>query len=127
MPFSLQTAYKTKGSYEQGDVVAIRPEGFQYSYGDCLKEWLASGRDLSDWRELFVINYITDESMNGTEPEVLALIEMLGEPEDAVFKKRKKKLLKPSDYDNPNRKELRETGETRVSWSVISSLISEKV
>lgn len=126
MPFSIQTKYLSKGSFEQGDVIAIRPFGFEYHEGDCLSKWLESGRDAEDWPDTFVINYIIDENMSGTEPEVQALVESAGELGEAGFKKRKCKLLKPSDYNNVNRKELRETGETRVTWAVISQLLADK-
>lgn len=131
MPFSLQTKYYSK-ALKQGDVVAIREDGFKYCEGDCLKEWIAAGRSAESYTFAFVINYITDEDMDGTEPEVLELLAehsfitnekgVLVPDPDAEFQ-RKRYLTVPKDYNHHQRVNLRETGETRITWAEISQYI----
>lgn len=125
MPFSIQTKY-ISSALKQGDTVAIRPLGFKYYEGDCLKEWLKAGRSFESWRYPFVINYITDANMSGTEPEVLELLEVYSEETEAEFQ-RKRYLSIPEDYNNPHRIELRETGETRISWAEFSQYIKVRL
>lgn len=120
MPFSIQTKY-AENKYKKGDVVCIRPDGFEYSEGDCMREWLASGRSIEDYRYIFAITYCTDIDLDGTEPEAQALLEP--HSEDGALYQRKSFLTVPADYNDQNRVELRETGETRASWEVIQSLI----
>jgi hypothetical protein len=135
MAFSIQTKYAAS-SLKQGDVVAIRQEGFKYFEGDCLKEWLNAGRRLETWRYPFVINYITDVGMDGTEQEVTDLLKaynyVIDEKGDltpdinAEFQ-RKKYLSIPQDYNNPHRINLRSTGETQITWSVFKQYIRDRI
>lgn len=126
MPFSIQTKYANK-SLMQGDVVAIRPEGFKYLEGDCLKEWLKVGRSLDTWRYPFVINYITDDDMDGTEVEVVALLEEYDKGNAEAEFQRKKYLSIPEDYNNTHRINLRNTGETNISWTEFKQYIRDRV
>lgn len=135
MPFSIQTKYASK-ALKQGDVVAIRPDGFKYAQGDCLKEWVRSGKSIDDYKFQFVINYVTDKEMNGTEAEVLALMEaykfiddgkgvLIPDPEATI--QRKNYLTIPSDYNDPHRINLRNTGETQIKWSELSQYIKSRM
>mgnify|MGYP000106067692 CR=1 FL=1 len=127
MPFSVQLKYAKK-ALAQGETVAIRPDNFRYREGDCMKEWLASGRSMESYNYDFAINYIVDTDMDGTEPEVLELIEPYAllddgsHDTDAEFL-RKLYLTIPEDYNNTNRRELRETGETRITWAEFKAYI----
>lgn len=42
------------------DVIAIRPKGFKYFEGDCLREWVNSGRNASDYNRRLGILHISD-------------------------------------------------------------------
>ena len=125
MPFSIQTKY-AENSFKQGDVVAIRPEGFEYFEGDCLSKWLESGRAIEDYKYSFAITYCTNPEMNGTEQEAQALLEEYSQDDPLAPFLRRRFLNVPSDYNNVNRKELRETGETSADWLTIKSLIVER-
>lgn len=122
MPFSIQTKYASS-ALRQGDAVAIRPEGFAYCEGDCLKEWLNAGRGLEAWRYPFVINYITDKDMDGTESEVIALLEEYEQGNIEAGFQRKKYLSIPTDYTDPHRVSLRNTGETSIAWNEFKQYI----
>ena len=115
MPFSIQTKY-AENSFKQGDVVAIRHEGFKYFEGDCLSKWLESGRAIEDYKYSFAITYCTN-------PEIL---EEYNQDDPLAPFSRRRFLNVPSDYDNINRKELRETGETSADWLTIKNLIVER-
>lgn len=134
MAFSLQTKY-ANNSFIKGDCVAIRPEGFEYSEGDCMSEWTKAGRNLSDWKYPFVINYITNADMDGTEQEVTDLLEaynyiidekggLIPDPEAAF--QRKKYLSTPDDYNNSHRVNLRDTGETHITWTEFKQYIRDR-
>jgi len=123
MPFSIQTKY-AENKYKKGDVVCIRPDGFEYFEGDCFSKWLEAGRTPESWRGNFIVTYCTDEDMDGTETEVQKLLESYGD-ENSLYQ-RKYYLDVPADYDDPNRVELRETGETSATWEVINNLIIER-
>ena len=125
MPFSIQTKYH-ENSFKQGDVVAIRPDGFQYSEGDCLKEWVAAGRSIEDWRYTFAITYCINPNMDGTEPEVQALLEEYDAENSFPEFKRRRYLGVPIDYNDHNRVELRVAGETLANWDTIKALIVER-
>ncbi len=125
MPFSIQVRDKDNG-FKQGECAAIRIDGFQYSEGDCLKEWLNAGRTRESWRDSFAIIYCTDENMDGTEVEVQALLELYSDNPDAEFKRRKYISLPPNP-NNTHRVNIRDTGETSAAWSEISALIIERV
>lgn len=125
MPFSIQTKYH-ENSFKQGDVVAIRPKGFEYFEGDCLKKWLAAGRLLEDWRYTFAITYCTNPEMDGAEPEVQALLEEYDTENPLSEFKRRRYLSVPLDYNDHNRVELRTTGETSADWNTIEALIVER-
>lgn len=127
MSFSIQTKYLSK-AFKQGEVTSINPGNHTYYEGDCKKEWLNAGRSLESYPFNFVINYVTDTGMNGTEVDVLQLLESHsfledGSPNpDAEFQ-RKRYLTVPEDYNNANRVELRNTGETRLSWAEMKQYI----
>jgi len=134
MAFSIQTKYASS-ALKQGDVVAIRPYGFEYFEGDCLKEWLRTGRSLDTWRYPFVINYITDADMDGTEQEVSDLLKaynyVIDEKGDLVPDinaefQRKKYLSIPEDYNNTHRVNLRNTGETNITWAEFKQYIRDR-
>lgn len=143
MAFSLQIKYASN-SFRKGDCVAIRPDGFEYSEGDCLSEWLKAGRDAADWRYHFVILHITDQDMTGEEDDVSILSEeyitaeqlkeqVLLENDIVSFVeennpdnlKRRHHITLPSDYNHPIRKQLREGGYAEAEWSVIKPYIKE--
>ena len=126
MAFSIQTKYASS-ALKQGDAVAIRPEGFEYFEGDCLKEWLNAGRSLDTWRYPFVINYITDTSMDGTELEVMVLLEEYDEGNTEAEFQRKKYLSIPEDYNNQHRVNLRNTGETHITWAEFKQYIRDRI
>lgn len=125
MPFSIQTKYK-ENSYKKGDVIAIRPDGFEYFEGDCLSRWIAAGRNIESYDYSFAITYCTDPEMDGTEEEVRALVEEYSTEDPLTPFLRRRYLSVPEDYNDKNRKELRETGETSAPWSVIKNLIVER-
>lgn len=125
MPFSIQLKYKNS-SYRQGEVVAIRPEGFVYSEGDCMKVWLASGNDLYIYPKNFNIIHCTDENMKGSEEEVQELLEEYSNEEIPLYR-RLRYLATPDDYYNRNREDLRNTGETRATWGDIKSQIVVRI
>ena len=143
MAFSLQIKYASN-AFRKGDCVAIRPEGFEYSEGDCISEWIKAGRDLSDWKYHFVILHITNQDMYGTEEEVSILSEeyltfqqisdqvALGndvnefvEEHNPEGLKRRYHITLPSDYNHPVRKQLREGGYAEAEWDVIKPYIEE--
>lgn len=126
MTFSIQTKYASS-ALKQGDAVAIRPEGFEYFEGDCLKEWLRADRSLETWRYPFVINYITDAGMDGTELEVMALLEEYDKGNTEAEFQRKKYLSIPEDYNNPHRINLRSTGETHITWAEFKQYIRDRI
>ena len=126
MAFSIQTKYASS-ALKQGDAVAIREDGFQYCEGDCLKEWLNADRSIETWRYPFVVNYITDENMDGTELEVIALLEEYDQGNTEAEFQRKKYLSIPEDYNNPHRVNLRNTGETNITWAEIKQYIRDRI
>jgi len=125
MAFSLQIKHHT-GTFLQGDVIAIRPYGFQYQEGDCLKEWLLSGRSFESYPFSFAIVYCSDVDMDGSEEEVQSLLEHYTSEEEDIMFKRRKYLSIPEDYENVNRVDLRTTGETTASWKTIKQYIVER-
>lgn len=101
-------------------MVCIRPNNFEYSEGDCMSKWLEAGRAIENYKYNFAITHCTNPEMDGTEPEVQALLATHGNTElyqRALF------LKAPEDYNNHNRAELRNNGETSATWQIISSLI----
>ena len=123
MPFSLQVK-NNANSYRQGDVVAIRPDGFEYFEGDCLEKWIESGRTKESWAHPFAILYVTDENMDGSESEVQVLVERFSDDLNAPFN-RKYYITLPSDENNPHRISIRNTGQSSVTWAEVQALIAE--
>lgn len=133
MPFSLQVKH-FETTYKKGDVIAVRPDGFQYCEGDCLSEWIKAGRNPEEFTKPFTITYITDPDMDGTEQEVLDLlepykyIEHFGSflPDPNAPYKTKRYLERPEDYNDHHRKNLREKGETHATWLEVKQYIRSR-
>jgi hypothetical protein len=130
MPFSLQVKH-FETTYKKGDVVAVRPDGFQYCEGDCLSEWVKSGRKAEDFTKPFTITYVIDYNMDGTEQEVLDLLEPYNIinhfdsilPDPKAPYRTKRYLERPEDYNNPHRVSLRDKGETYATWEEVKQYI----
>lgn len=123
MSFSLQVKYKAV-QYQTGDVVAIRPDGFEYFEGDCLEKWLEAGRSLETWQHKFAIIYVQDEGMTGNEPEVQVLTERYSDDPNALLK-RKHYIELPVLENNIHRVNIREKGQTSATWAEVQILIRE--
>lgn len=116
---SLQVKYKSQ-SFLTGDVIAVRPSGFNYTEGDCKKAWLAAGRSAESYKNTFAIIYISDcDDVNHVE--LKKLTEVYSDGPDAEYK-RKYYIEMPSDFDDTHRVSIRTSGETVATLTEVIAL-----
>ena len=121
---SLQVKYLAQ-AFLTGDTIAIREDGFKYSEGDCLSEWVATGRLREDWKSTFVKINISDcDDVN--HPVLQKLIVPYSENPDELYKRRYF-LQMPANTNDPHRVSMRATGETVATIKEIAALTSERI
>lgn len=116
---SLQVKYKSQ-SFLTGDVIAVRPIGFEYSEGDCKKAWLASGRSAKEYKNTFAIIYISD-CKDANHKGLIKLTEAYSDDPDSAFK-RKYYIEMPVDFEDSHRVSIRTSGETIATLAEVIAL-----
>lgn len=114
MSLSLQVAVKD-GSFLRGDVVAIRPDGFEYCEGDCLSKWIKAGRSEGSWHCKFLIIYCD----GALEEDLSHLIEPYSQEDSGDSTYRRLRYLNIEEY-------LKQGYEVNLGTQDILKIIEER-
>lgn len=118
---SLQVRY-IDNEFNTGNVIAIRPDGYLYSEGDCKQGWVNSERPIDSYNRKFVIFYISD-CQDDNHKDLTRLMEKFSDEIEPPHK-RKVFIEIPKDQDKVNL--INKSGELTVTLSDINSFAVER-